>query len=142
MDNPIINDEVKKDLRKSFESLENPVTISVFTKDGVNDQYNRIAIQLITEVAAVDDRINADFHSIGGKESQEHGVQRSPTILIAPDRYRIRFTGTPLGEEGRTLVMSIILASSSKVNVLSPESTKRLHELKEKRQARVFVSPT
>jgi len=142
MDKPIITDEVKKDLRENFKRLDNPVTIAVFTKEGVNDQYNRIATQLITEMADVDKRVKAEFHVIGGKESAEHGVERSPTILIAPDRYRIRFTGTPLGEEGRTLVMSIILASSSKVNVLSPESTKRLLELKEKRNARVFVSPT
>ena len=142
MDKPIVTEEVKKDLLKSFKSLEGPVTIAVFTKEGVNDQYNKIASQLITEMAAVDERLSAEFHSIGDESSEKHNVLRSPTILIAPDKYNIRFTGTPLGEEGRSLVMALILASSSKATVLSPSSRKKLGELKEKRHATVFVSPT
>ena len=142
MDKPIVTEEVKKDLLESFRNLAEPVTIAVFTKEGVNDQYNKIATQLITEMAAVDGRISAEFHSIGDKPSEKYNVLRSPTVMIAPDRYDIRFTGTPLGEEGRSLVMAIILASSSKAAVLSAESVKKLEELNEKRHVTVFVSPT
>ena len=142
MDKPIVTEEVKRDLLENFKKLEEPVTLAVLTKEGVNDQYNKIATQLITEIAAVDKRLSVEFHSIGDEYSKKHGVLRSPTILIAPDKYNIRFTGTPLGEEGRSLVMSLILASSRKATVLSPESVNKLGELKEKRHVTVFVSPT
>jgi len=142
MDKPIVTDEVKKDLLENFKHLKEPVTIAVFTKEGVNDQFNKIATQLVTEIAAVDDRVKAEFHAIGGKESARYKVERSPSVLIAPDKYNIRFTGTPLGEEGRTFVMSIILASTSKVSVLSPDSIAKLEKLDAKRDVRVYVSPT
>jgi thioredoxin reductase (NADPH) len=142
MEKPIVTDEVKKDLKENFKHLKEPVAIAVFTKDGVNDQYNRIARQLISEVAAVDERVSAEFHNIGDEASERYDVKRSPTILIAPDRYRIRFTGTPLGEEGRTLVLSIILASTSKAPMLSPGFPEKMPEVNGKRDVRVFVSPT
>ena len=142
MDKPIVTEEVKRDLLESFKKLEEPVTLAVFTKDGVNDQYNKIATQIITEIAAVDKRLSVEFHSIGDEYAQKHNVLRSPTILIAPERFHIRFTGAPLGEEGRSLVMALILASSSKAGVLSPASMKKLEGLDAKRHVTVFVSPT
>jgi thioredoxin reductase (NADPH) len=139
---PIVTEEVKKDLTENFRLLREPVTIAVFTKEGVNDQYNKIASQLIAEIAAVDERISVEFHHIGDESSTKYDVERSPTILIAPDKYRIRFTGTPLGEEGRTLVLSIILASTAKAPMLSTGFAEKVRQLTEKRDVRVFVSPT
>jgi len=142
MDKPIVTEEVKKDLEENFRHLVNPVKIAVFTKDGINDQYNKIAKQLIGEVAAVSDKLSVEFHEIGDKASRKYGVERSPSILIAPDRFSIRFTGTPLGEEGRTLVLALILASTARAPMLKPEFSSRIEDLKEKRDVRVFVSPT
>ena len=142
LDKPILNEQAIKDLREGFTNLREPVTVAVFTKAGLNDQYNKVCTRLITEIAAVDGRIRAEFHDIGGEASGRYGVELSPTVLIAPDRYKIRFTGTPLGEEGQTLVMSLILASSGKASVLSPGSVKKLETLGEKRHVTVYVSPT
>lgn len=142
MDKPLVTEEVKKDLRENFKHFKDPVAIAVFTEEGVNDQYNKIAKQLMSEIAAVDGKLSVEFYNIGDEASEKYGVKRSPTILIAPDKYRIRFTGTPLGEEGRTLVLALILASIGKAPMLKPEFEKRLPELKESRDVRVFVSPT
>jgi len=69
------------------------------------------------------------------------GVARSPTVLLAPDKYAIRYTGSPLGEEGRSFIVAIIMVSAASV-VLNEESLKRLADLKEKRAIQIFVSPT
>jgi thioredoxin reductase (NADPH) len=53
----------------------------------------------------------------------------------------IRFTGAPLGEEGRSLVLSIIMASTRGI-AITPESYKRLQDLAEPRRVQVYVSPT
>jgi Alkyl hydroperoxide reductase, large subunit len=81
------------------------------------------------------------FYKIGDGVSKKRGVERSPTLLINPDRYSIRFTGAPLGEEGRSLIISILMASTGKV-LLSEASLKRLREIDSRRDVQVFVSPT
>jgi thioredoxin reductase (NADPH) len=51
------------------------------------------------------------------------------------------FRGAPLGEEGRTLVMSMILASTGQ-GALKESSVKKLQKLDERRLVKIFVSPT
>ena len=137
----IFNDEIIKDLKKAFEQLDSDVTISVFTKKGENDQYNELATQLITEIAAIDSRVKPEFKKMDSKEAKSHGVQSSPTLLICPDKYRIMFRGAPLGEEGRTLIMSLIMASNGR-GAIHESSIKKLQGLDDRRSIKVFVSPT
>lgn len=137
----IITSDMKEILRESFSHLKEEVTLMVFTEKGTNDQFNEMTVTLIKELSALDSRLKAEFHKIGDEASKKYGVQRSPTLLISPDRYNIRYTGAPLGEEGRSLIMSAIMASTGKT-ILTEASVKKLQKLKEKRQVRVFVSPT
>lgn len=137
----ILNDAIVKDLKTAFEQLESEVNVFVFTKEGENDQYNELASQLIREIAAVDSRIKPEFHKVGGKESERFGVHSSPALLVCPDKYRIMFRGAPLGEEGRTLVMALIMASSGRSAIREP-SVKKLQRLEDRRLVKVFVSPT
>jgi len=141
MAEPILNEAIIKDLKKSFEQLDSEVTVAVYTKKGLNDQYNEITVQLITEIAGVDGRIKPEFHKIGDEDSKRYGVTSSPTLLISPEKYRIMLRGAPLGEEGRTLVMSLIMASTGQGAIREP-SIKKLQKLEDSRQVKVFVSPT
>ncbi len=141
MADKILNDAIVKDLKTSFEQLDSEVTVSVFTKKGENDQYNELTRQLITEIAEVDGRIKPEFHEVGGAESERFGVHSSPTLLICPDKYRIMLRGAPLGEEGRTLVMALIMASNGRGAIREP-SVKKLQKLEDRRLVKVFVSPT
>ncbi len=141
MADPILNEAIIQDLKKAFEQLEAEVTVAVFTQKGANDQYNDIASQLITEISGVDKRIKPEMHEIGDEDSKRHGVTSSPTLLICPEKYRIMFRGAPLGEEGRTLVMAIIMASTGR-GTIRETSIKKLQKLKDRRLVKVFVSPT
>ncbi len=141
MEREILTADMREALGESFKLLREPVLVMLFTKEGVNDQYNDIATALIREISETEPRIKAEFHKVGDEASGKYKVERSPTLLIAPEKYSIRFTGAPLGEEGRTLVMALIMASTGKPAV-TEDSLKRLEKIKEKRHARVFVSPT
>jgi thioredoxin reductase (NADPH) len=136
-----IDKDVRKALQEAFKDLRDPVTIEVFTEDGSNDPYNKVAVDLIKTIAELSPKIRAHFYTLKDDQAATRDVKRSPTVLVAPDRYRIRFTGAPLGEEGRSLVLSIIMASTRGV-AISPESLKRLQDLRDPRQVQVYVSPT
>ncbi len=137
-----IPEEVKKVIRETFfKELKADVPIEVYTKDGVNDQFNDATITLIKALAGLSDKIKASFHKAGDNQSVKRGVLRSPTVLIAPDTYRLRYTGAPLGEEGRSLLVAILMASTGK-SILTVPTMEKVAGLKEKRDIQVFVSPT
>ncbi|MCX7794316.1 MAG: thioredoxin-disulfide reductase [Thermodesulfovibrionales bacterium] len=136
----LITEDIKNVLRDAFRDLRDEVVIELFTKEGVNDAFNRAAKELLTVLGELSPKIKPAFYSIGDEKSKERNVLRSPTLLIAPDKYNIRFTGAPVGEEGRSLIMTIIMASTG-TTVLSEKSLKKLMKLKEKRDVKVYVSP-
>jgi len=41
---------------------------------------------------------------VDSEQARARGVTFSPTLLLAPDRYDIRYLGAPVGEESRTLI--------------------------------------
>jgi len=141
MEKELITEEAKKVLREAFEQLRDNVAIEVYTKAGVNDMFNDFTIELIKTMSELSDKIKPFFYSIGDENFRKRNVDRSPTILIAPDKYNIRYTGAPAGEESRSIVMAIIMASTGQT-LLSDDAKKRLNRLTEKRHIRVFVSPT
>ncbi len=140
----IMTPEVVKALKEAFKGLKDDVTLHVFTKRGVNDQFNDILAGLVRGVASLDERVKAYFHDIGDERdvaSRRYGVERSPTLLIGPERYRIRYTGAPIGEEGRSFIAAILMASAGR-GFLVAESAKKLAALDSRRDVKIFVSPT
>jgi len=141
MEKELITEDIKAALKEAFKELKDDVLIEVYTKIGVNDMFNGLAVDLINATAEASSKIKIKLYKVGDENSKNRNVHRPPTILIAPDKYSIRYTGAPLGEEGRSLVQSIIMASTGQT-LVSPDTKKRLQRLKEKRHVRVFVSPT
>ena len=138
----MIPDDIKKAIRETFfDRLTDPVSIEVFTMAGINDKFNDAAISLFKSLAVLSEKLHVSFHRIGDAQAEKRGVTRSPSVLIAPDKYRIRYTGAPLGEEGRSLLAAIVMASTGET-VLSEEAAKQLAGLSDRRDIQVFVSPT
>lgn len=133
-------EESRNHLLKVFEALDEPVVLAVFTKQGENDPYNKAMTDFVRDLARLSDKIQAEYHEIGSDEARKRGVTRSPSLLIDPDKYAIRYTGTPLGEEGRTFIETIVRASVGRSG-LSKVSREFLEMLTEKRQIKVFVNP-
>jgi thioredoxin reductase (NADPH) len=137
----LIAADSRKVLKEEFSKLQSPVDIIVFTDLKENKPFNDFSIELINELAEISDRIRPKFETLSGDLAGKYDVTRSPTILLQPEKYGIRFTGAPAGEEVRTLIISILMVSTGKT-ILSDPARRRLADLKEKRAVRVFVSPT
>ncbi len=139
----IIPDDVKKVIKDTFlESLKNEVVLEVYTQKGKNDQFNEAASNLVKAIADLSDKLKVSYHTVGDEQAVKRNVTRSPSVLIAPDKYRIRYTGAPLGEEGRSFLMAIMMASTGNGILTEPTTKKISDELREKRDIQVFVSPT
>lgn len=137
----VIGDDARKTLEKAFEGLKRGIVLEVYTKEDVNVPYNELAVNFVRELSGISNKIKAEFFSIGDRRSKEMDVTRSPTILIDPDHYTIRYTGAPAGEEGRSFIETLRMVSNDNSG-LSRDSKKRLSKLKAKRRIQIFVTPT
>lgn len=139
--NLLIPEESRALLRKEFRQLNEDIKIIVFTDDKTNKTFSEYSVTLLNELAETSEKIKPVFEKITEDNVQKYGISRTPTLLVQPDKYSIRFTGAPAGEETRTLLLSIMMASTAGT-ILSEPSKKRLADLKEDRSIKVFVSPT
>ncbi|HLE39973.1 MAG TPA: FAD-dependent oxidoreductase [Nitrospirota bacterium] len=138
----LIPDDVKKVIRDTFlKQLKEPVLIEVYTKQGENDQYNEATVALTKTFSELSDKVTISFYTVGDDQAKKRNVLRSPTLLIAPDKYRIRYTGSPLGEEGRSFLVALMMASTG-MSILTAPAMAKIAAIKDKRDIQVFVTPT
>ncbi len=137
----LIQEDSRKVLRGDFAQLSDPVALLLFTDDSENKPFNVFVRKLVSELVEISDKVKPVFEDLGGAAAAKHGITRTPTLLLQPEKYRIRFIGAPAGEEARTLVLSLIMASTGKT-ILSDQAKARLADLKEPRNVKIFVSPT
>lgn len=140
-DEPLISGESLTVLKKDFDQLKDKINVLVFLSDKENKPFNAFTKKLLSELSDISSKIVPEFEKIGGPTAKKHKVSRSPSLLIQPEKYSIRFTGAPAGEETRSLLMALLMASTGKT-LLSDASRKRLGDLKDKRDVKIFVSPT
>ena len=137
----VLGEETRKALRETFEMLQGKVVLEVFTQEGVNDEFSAVTVRLMKAIAELSDKIEVNVSDMAGEKARRYGVSRSPSVLINPEKYRIRFTGAPVGEEGISFIQTMIRVSLGE-STLTPVSKAKLARLKEKRHIQVFVSPT
>ena len=139
----LIPEDIKQTIKQTFlETLKEDVVLEVYTQDTKNDKYNEAVVSLLKTLAELSGKLKVSFHTIGDEQSVKRNVTRSPSVLIAPDAYRIRYTGAPMGEEGRSFLTAILMASTGKPLLSGPSITKIAEQLHDKRDIQVFVSPT
>ncbi|MYL83544.1 FAD-dependent oxidoreductase [Desulfovibrio aerotolerans] len=137
----LIPEDNLAELTKFFDGMQEPVELLVFTDADHNAPYNSFMESLCRELAELAPKITARFLSLDSEEAKSHGVDFSPTLLLSPARYHIRYLGAPLGEEARTLIETIMRLSLGKSG-LTQISRQLLQELEEKRDVQVFVNPS
>ncbi len=137
----LISEETKRILTKELHLMQQPVTVVAILSDEQNKPFNEFCRKLLKELSSLTDNIIPVFEEPGSDAARQYGVTRTPTLLIQPEQYTIRLTGAPAGEEARSFVLALLMASSGQ-SVLSEASKQRLGELKDRRNIRVFVSPT
>jgi thioredoxin reductase (NADPH) len=136
---------IKKDTRaaliEKFKEMKERIILEVFTKQGENEPYNALTVKFTTDLGKLSNKIDVKFNSIGDEKSKKYNVTRSPTILINPEEYSIRYTGAPAGEEGRSFIEAIMMVSHRESG-LSESSKEIFSRLKEKKHIQVYVTPT
>lgn len=128
-------------LEKLFKEMPEPVTLEVFTRSGENDPYNEAMVAFMRDIDRLGQKISVNFNDLDDVKAAQYGVSRSPSLLLQPETYRIRYTGTPLGEEARVFIETLMLISHGKSG-LSQSSRDVLADLKDERAIKVFISPT
>ena len=131
----------REQLQNLFKELIHPVNLHLFTLAGTNDLFNEFLLRFTADLAHVSDKIRIHLHRVGDDQAREWKVTHSPTVLVEPERYHLRFVGAPMGEEGRSFLEALLLVSKRESG-LSEQSKMLLAELSEERVAKVFVSPT
>lgn len=136
-----ITEKTRKLLRQELAVMKEPVTIVAVLSDEIDEPFSLFCRKLLQELSALSDKIIPVFEKPGSITAEKYKVSRTPTLLVAPERFSIRFSGAPAGEETRTFLITLLMASVGKT-ILSDASKLRLAELKENRSIKVFVSPT
>ncbi|WP_320006778.1 FAD-dependent oxidoreductase [Maridesulfovibrio sp.] len=136
-----IPDESRKYLEKLFADFKRTVTIEVFTADGKHREYNEFTLNICRAFNVMSDKIELHEYAMDSEMAKKRNIITSPTVLISPDEYNIRFLGAPAGEEGRALVESLKLASKG-AEEISDSTKETLESLEEDRLVKIFASPS
>lgn len=129
----------QQELRKAFQGFSEPVPVYLFSKPGVNDVFADTARKTIHLFSRFSEKIVFHDLPLDHALAAQWQVSHSPTILIDPAHFHIRWLGAPLGEEGRIFVEALLLAGYRN-SALDPQSAKVLHQIKDKRDIKLFVS--
>lgn len=132
--------ENQEQLKTIFASLTNPITLCLFTSKGDDQREVQIARDLILAFQDVSlKKIQFKEYDISDSDAKKWGIHRTPTIAFSPERYNIHYLGVPLGEEGRTMVETMMLIGMGKSR-LSSQSINIANSLDGRRDLKVFVS--
>ncbi|NDV24198.1 FAD-dependent oxidoreductase [Desulfovibrio sp. JC022] len=136
-----IPEESREYLEKLFAGFKRIVTIEVYTTDGEHREYNEFTLNICRAFNVMSDKIELREYAVDSEMGKNRNIITTPTVLISPDEYDIRFLGAPAGEEGRALVEALNLASKG-IDAISDSTKEILEPLEEDRLIKMFASPT
>ena len=96
-------------LKETFEKLPHDIPLLLFTAKGHEDAFTQANRQVVRAFRELSDKISMREYDLDHELARKYNIISSPTLLIAPERYSIRWLGAPMGEEARTLLETLIL---------------------------------
>ena len=135
------NQEFLNQLKRTFEQFPHEIPIYMFVRRGADNVYAQTNRQIVRAFREISPKITFREYYLDHELAKKWNVDRSPTLLIAPERVNIRWLGAPMGEEGRTFLETLILVGLGKSN-LSEASQGVLNKIDSPRNIKVFVSAT
>ena len=130
-----------RQLRETFDKLPNDIPLYMFTDRGEDNVFTQTNRQIVRAFREMSSRITFREYYMDNELAGKWNVDRSPTLLIAPERYNIRWLGAPVGEEGRIFLETLIFAGMGKSN-LNEQTLGVLKKVDTPRNIKVFVSAT
>jgi thioredoxin reductase (NADPH) len=133
--------EYLRQLKNTFDKLPNDIPLILFTERGQDDVFVQGARQVIRAFRQLSEKITLKEYDLSHPLAAKWGVSGSPTLLIAPERYAIRWRGAPMGEEARSFLDTLLLVGLGRSH-LGEQSLKVIGRIDSPRQVKVFVSPS
>ncbi len=143
---PLLNDEVKEQVRPMLADLAHEVELVVYTGGSIvvpgSDAtgYQDETLALLRELAELSDHVTVTETAIADDEAAKAaGITRAPTIVFrrkGETRTNLRFLGLPSGYEFTTLLEAIRMVASE------DEVDDKVGELAEPLLLQTFVTPT
>lgn len=145
----LLSEEDRKYLVDLFEKeLKGEVKILFFgSKKKEECEYCDLTEQILQELAETSNKITIESHDFDDEEAlaKKYNVEMVPAILMldsADKDMRIRYYGIPSGYEFSSLIEDVIATSKNGTVELSPDTIKKLENIKEPLKLEVFVTPT
>ena len=133
--------EYIRQLKNTFEKMPHDIEILLFTEKGVDNIFAESTRQVVRAFRELTPRIRLREYGMDHEMAAKWQITDAPTLLIAPDRYAIRWMGAPMGEEARTFLETMMMVGTGLSN-LSDQSRKVIAGIDSERHVKVFVSPT
>jgi alkyl hydroperoxide reductase subunit AhpF len=141
---PLLDEELKTQLKEEFAKLASPVRLVVFSQ-ALEDPESEQVARLAEELAALDPRLSVESLNfvLEKARAEAMGVTRTPAIAVlgAEKDYGIRLYGSPQGYEFGSLIDAIFDVSRGETD-LAPETKEALAGLKKPVHIQVFSTPT
>jgi alkyl hydroperoxide reductase subunit AhpF len=148
MENRLLNDSIRQQVRELFQQLKEPVAVLFFGShadcDACDDTY-----QLASELVELSDKLSLARYDIDtdAEIARLYHVDKAPGLVLAGREgdqitdFGIRFAGIPSGNEFASLVHDLVLVSS-RDSGLDPLTRDFLKNLTSPLHLQVFVTPT
>ena len=130
-----------RQLRDTFDKLPNDIALYMFSNRGEDNVFTQTNRQIVRAFRELSSRITFREYYMDHELAGKWNVVHSPSLLIAPENYNIRWLGAPVGEEGRIFLEAMIFAGMGKSN-LNEQTTGVLSKIDSPRNVKVFVSAT
>ncbi|MCH8199077.1 MAG: hypothetical protein IIA54_03285 [Chloroflexi bacterium] len=155
----LLAEDDRKAIEKHFsETLESDVVLRLFTQSAArsllivpgqqsgNGEAAKMTQQLLEELVACSPKLSLqvyDVHGDGAEEARRLGIERIPAIVFGDDpNGRVRFYGTPFGNEFGTVIASIEGLSKAQPMLRAEVAEAARERIDEPVHLRVFVTPT
>lgn len=135
------SENVIRQIKNTFENMPHDIDIYMFASKASDDVFMQANRQIIRTFRELTSRITFREYDLEHELARKWNADISPTLMIAPERYSIRWLGAPMGEEGRTFLETLLLVGMGQSN-LSEQALKVIKKIDTPRNIKVFVSPT
>jgi len=131
---------VNKKLEKLFKGISKEIQIFLFTDPAKNESNNSAARLIISMIMEAAPDIKLEEFNLEDQLAHKFDVKDSPTLLINPERFNIRWVGAPAGEEIRSFIEALRMIGLNRVD-LGEHSKKIIQSIEGKCDIKIFTSP-
>jgi thioredoxin reductase (NADPH) len=135
------SENVMRQIKQTFENMPHDIELYMFANRAMDDVFTQANRQVVRAFRELTSRITFREFDMDHELARKYNVVSSPTLMIAPERYDIRWLGAPMGEEGRTFLEMLLLVGMGQSH-LGDQAAKVIKKIDTPRNIKIFVSPT